>query len=244
MERIDKVNDDISLIQKTEGLTFGTDALLLAGYVSGKYRHGCEFGGGSGIITMLLLSRGKIEKAVALEVQEEYYELMKRNAELNNLEDRMLPLLSDLREYRPEEAFDIIYTNPPYMKADSGKSNLLRKKAIARHEIKGDISDFCRAAGKMLRFGGTFAAVYRPDRLTDIISAMRNAGLEPKRMTLVYADAHSEPSMMLVEGKNGGKSGLIVTKPLIIYKDGTHSEYGEDMNYIMENGSFPAEYKR
>jgi len=73
---------------------------------------------------------------------------------------------------------------------------------------------------------------------------MRNAGLEPKRMTLVYADAHSEPSMMLVEGKNGGKSGLIVTKPLIIYKDGTHSEYGEDMNYIMENGSFPAEYKR
>ena len=37
-ERVDYVNDSLSLIQKTDGLTFGTDALLLAGYVSGKYR--------------------------------------------------------------------------------------------------------------------------------------------------------------------------------------------------------------
>jgi len=55
-ERIDEVNDKISLIQKPDGLTFGTDALLLAGYVAGKYRVGAELGGGSGIISMLLLA--------------------------------------------------------------------------------------------------------------------------------------------------------------------------------------------
>ena len=44
-ERLDEVNDSLSLIQKTDGLTFGTDALLLAGYVSGKYKLGCELGG-------------------------------------------------------------------------------------------------------------------------------------------------------------------------------------------------------
>ena len=32
-ERIDVVNDKISLIQDISGLTFGTDALLLAGYI-------------------------------------------------------------------------------------------------------------------------------------------------------------------------------------------------------------------
>ena len=32
-ERIDLVNDRLSLIQKTDGLTFGTDALLLAGFI-------------------------------------------------------------------------------------------------------------------------------------------------------------------------------------------------------------------
>ena len=58
-ERLDYVNDDLSLIQNKEGLTFGTDALLLAGYCSGKKKLGIELGGGSGIISMLVLTRKK-----------------------------------------------------------------------------------------------------------------------------------------------------------------------------------------
>ena len=87
-------------------------------------------------------------------------------------------------------------------------------------------------------------AVYRPDRLTDIICAMREASLEPKRMTLVYADTESEPSMVLIEAKKGGKSGMLLTPPLIIYGDKTHKKYSNDMDYIMENGSFPSQFKR
>lgn len=244
MERQDYVNDKLRLIQQTEGLTFGTDALLLAGYISGKYKRGCEFGSGSGIISMLLLTREKLASAVALEVQEEYALLTQRNAELNGLENRMQAVHTDIRDYRPDGEFDIIYTNPPYMKNDSGKKNATPKKNIARHEVCGDIYDFCASAGKMLKFGGCFAAVYRPDRLVDLIDAMRNSRLEPKRITLVHADTDSEPSIALVEGKAGGRCGLLVTKPLIIYRDKSHGDYTEDMNYIMENGSFPSGFKR
>lgn len=244
MERKDFVNDKLSLIQETDGLTFGTDALLLAGYISGKYKLGCEFGSGSGIISMLLLTRDKLQKTVALEVQEEYACLTKRNAELNGLDSRMTTVHSDIREYTPECEFDIIYTNPPYMKVDSGKKNVLEKKNVARHEVCGSIYDFCKVAARMLKFGGCFAAVYRPDRLVDLFDAMRIARIEPKRLTLVYADTDSVPSMALVEGKSGGRCGLLLTKPLIIYSDGSHKDYSEDMNYIMENGSFPSDFKR
>lgn len=244
MERIDYVNDSLKLIQKTDGLTFGTDALLLAGYISGKYKNALEIGGGTGIISMLLLSRGKAEKATAVEVQEEFSELIGRNAELNGLSDRLFPILSDIRDFKASADFDLIYTNPPYMKTDSGKANAMDKKNIARHEVFGDISDFTEAARRLLKFGGTFAAVYRPDRLTDLIFAMREARLEPKRITFVHADTESESSMVLVEGKAGGKSGNILTRPLIIYKDNKHSEYSEDMKYIMENGSFPDGFRR
>ena len=151
---------------------------------------------------------------------------------------------TDLRDYKPAGEFDIIYTNPPYLKTTSGKQNLAEKKNIARHEVCGSIYDFCLAARKMLKFGGCFAAVYRTDRLIDLIDAMRKSDLEPKRLTLVYADLSSEPSMALVEGKAGGKCGLLLTKPLIIYTDKTHKSYSDDMNYIMENGSFPSEFKR
>lgn len=243
-ERIDLVNDSLSLIQKTDGLTFGTDALLLGGYVTGKYGYGIELGGGSGIISLLLLTREKVGRIDALEVQPTYADLIRRNAELNGLSDRLTAHSLDIRDFSPEREADIVFTNPPYMKSDSGRANSLSAKNIARHEICGDIYDFMREGARMLKFGGILAAVYRPDRLADIMAAMRDAGVEPKRMTLVYADAKSEPSMALIEAKKGAKSSMLLTRPLIIYEDKEHKVYSDDMNYIMENGSFPSYYKR
>ncbi len=72
---------------------------------------------------------------------------------------------------------------------------------------------------------------------------MRSSGIEPKMLTFVYATENSEPSMLLVEGKKGGKSGMRVTKPLIIYSDMSVRKYSPDMDYIMESGSFPKEFR-
>jgi tRNA1(Val) A37 N6-methylase TrmN6 len=128
------------------------------------------------------------------------------------------------------------------MTVDSGRANALSKKNAARHEVFGTIYDFCATASRIVKFGGTFLTVYRPDRLIDLIHALRENSLEPKRMTFVHADTDMEPSMVLTEAKRGGKCGLYLTPPLIIYKDNTHSEYSSDMQYIMENGSFPDKF--
>lgn len=243
MERCDFVNDSLKLVQETEGLTFGTDALLLAGYISGKHARGCEIGSGSGIISLLLLTRDKVEKVTAIEVQEEYARLTEKNAAINSLSDRLATYHADVRDYKANGEFDLVYTNPPYMKSTSGKENALSKKNIARHEVMGDINDFCLSAKRLLKFGASFAVVYRPDRLCDLLSAMRAATLEPKRITFVHADTESEPSMVLIEARAGGKSGARVTRPLIIYADKEHKYYSPDMEYIMEKGDFPEEYK-
>lgn len=242
-ERLDYVNDNIELIQNTEGLTFGTDALLLAGYVSGKHKSAVELGGGTGIISMLLLSRGKAEHVDCVEIQEEFAELIGRNAAHNGLGEGLSVVCSDVRDFRPEKECELVFTNPPYMKTTSGKSNLDDKKNIARHEVAGTIYDFCKSGSRMLKYGGTFAVVYRPDRLIDLVDALRGAGLEPKRMTYVHANASSDPSMVLIEAKKGGKCGLKLTKPLLIYKNTDNKDYSEDMSFIMENGSFPKEYR-
>ena len=243
-ERVDQVNDSLSLIQKKDGLTFGTDALLLAAYISGKFDTGIEIGGGSGIISMLLLTREKVKKITAIEVQEDYAALIRRNARLNGLSESLTSVYADAREYKASSEVSIVFTNPPYMKAGGGKRNDTDAKNAARHEMNGDIGELIGAAARMLKYGGTFAAVYRPDRITDIIFAMRDKKIEPKRMTFVHADTTSEASMVLIEGKRGGGCGLQLTRPLIIYKDRSHTEYGEDMDYIMRFGSFPKEYKR
>ncbi len=241
-KRCDRVNDDIVLWQIEDGLTFGTDALLLASYINGKFERGLEIGGGSGIISLLALTRNKVKTVDCVEVQEEFAELIEENAKQNGMQERLFAKHGDVREYKSNGEYDLVFTNPPYMKRDTGKSNESYKKAVARHELFGDIGEFLKSAKRLLKWGGSFYCVYRPDRLTDLFAAMRENGIEPKRASFVYADKKSESSMVLIEGKRGGKCGLYLTAPLFIYENESKSSFSEEYEYIMQNGIMPNEY--
>ena len=239
--RFDVVNDDLKLYQYRDGLTFGTDALLLAAYVKGDAgAKAVEFG--TGIVSLLLAVRRKIKTILSLEAQKEYASLIEKNAALNRLSDCVTGLCCDLREKDacPERDFDLVVTNPPYLKVGAGFANRSDKKNAARRELLGDITDFCRAAADKLKTGGRFVCVYLPDRLPDLFTAMRAAGIEPKRMTVVSSDPASTPSLILVEGRRGGAPGMKLTRPLFLYRDGNHTAPSDDMQTILDSGDFPA----
>jgi len=239
-ERIDNINEDLCLIQKTDGLTFGTDAYLLYAYIRKKAgAHGADLGAGTGIISFLCLSKNKLSKIDCVEIQPQFCELINRNAALNSLCDRINVVNSDVRELLGK-SYDIIFSNPPYMKNNSGMGNTSEMKNIARREVFGDISDFCAAASKNLKFGGAFYCVYKADRAIDLVFAMRSNGIEPKRLTFVYPDAKSRPSIVLIEGKKGASSGVFVTPALIMHEDSKAEKLvdTDDLKYIYDNGEF------
>jgi tRNA1Val (adenine37-N6)-methyltransferase len=214
-ETLTAVNDGIELIQNPDGLTFGTDAFLLSAFVRrAPYATAAEFGSGSGIVSMLLAKRNKLKHIDAIEVQPYYADLTRRNICHNRLDDRVEAVLCDVRELSRE--YDVIFSNPPYMKTASGKRNEDDGKFAARHEVNGDIGDFCRAAAKNLKYGGDFYAVYRPDRLIDLLAAMRDAAIEPKKLCFVHPDEAHKPCLLLVSGKRGGKAGCDVMRPLFL----------------------------
>lgn len=227
-ERFDVVNEQIRLIQKKQGLTFGTDAFLLAAFIKNSPKtHMVDLGSGTGILPLLLLTKGKIKSATAVEVQPAFADLVARNAELNHLGDKITPLCADVREIRPETVggeVGLVISNPPYMKCTSGKRNESDEKYIARHEVCGNITDFCACASRLLKHGGKFVCVWRPDRLTELLSAMQNCKLEAKRMTFVHADIDSEPCSVLIEAIKGGAPSVRVSKPLILYEAQTKGE--------------------
>ena len=72
------------------------------------------------------------------------------------------------------------------------------------------LEQLCAAAARCLKNGGRFALVHRPDRLTDLLCALRAAGLEPKRMQLVQHRADKPPSAVLLEAVRQGRPGLEV----------------------------------
>ena len=241
-ERIDEVNENIRLIQKKNGLTFGTDAFLLASFIkSASKKSAAELGSGTGIISLLLAERSKFQKIFAIEVQKDFATLTERNAKLNGFEEKISAINVNVTDIKAEllgGELDAVFTNPPYMKATSGKRNESDAKYIARHEVCGDINDFCAAGFRLLKHGGKFYAVWRPDRLCDLFYAMRKNRLEPKVITFVHADAQSEPSMMLVSAIKGGASGSIVTAPLLLYKDMEHKEMSDQAKKIYDTLSF------
>ena len=131
-ERVDDVNESIRLIQKRNGLTFGTDAYLLAAFIRPSPRaRAVDLGSGTGIIPLLLLARNKVSSVTAVEIQTDFAELIGRNAALNRLEDRLTSLCTDIRTLTPERVggeVDLVLSNPPYMRCDSGKRNLHDEK--------------------------------------------------------------------------------------------------------------------
>lgn len=247
-ERIDTVNENIRLIQKKNGLTFGSDVFLLSAYVRPSKNAVCaDLGSGTGIAAFLCLARNKCKKVHAVEIQPDFAELISRNAELNGFSDRVEVHCADVRQLTAAQLggeVDIVISNPPYMRTDSGKRNVADEKYIARHEVCGNVYDFCAAAGRILKFGGRFFCVWRPDRTADLIDAMRKASLEPKRMTFVHSDVSSEPSVLLVEAVKGGAGSVRVTAPLIIYRDGADispRRMTPQAQNIYDSGSFDFE---
>lgn len=238
-ERIDYINEDLTLIQSKTGLTFGTDAYLLSAFVREKGVSGADIGSGTGVASLLCITKGKATHMHAIEVQEYFADLTKRNAKLNNLYDKLSVICDDARNVNESTigtTLDIVISNPPYMKAHGGFSTKSTEMNIARREMNGTIKDFCLCASRLLKFGGIFYTVYRPDRLCDLIAALKEANLEPKKLVTVYPDTSSKPCLVLCMSKKGAASDVTIARPLFIYKDGTR-EYTDDMNKIYDNCS-------
>ena len=239
-ERINIINEDLRLIENKNSLTFGTDAYLLSAYLPTRENsRGVELGVGSGVISLLALSKKKCAHVYGFEVQDSIASIAKRNAELNNLSNRFTVINKDLRFANAndtENEVDFVFSNPPYMKTSSGRKNENENKNASRHEVFGEINDFCACAKRLLKFGGMFYVVYRPDRMIDLICALRENNLEPKKLTFIHPNSSTPPSLLLISAKLGAKSGLTISKPIYIYKDGTQ-EYTDQYKRIYENCS-------
>ena len=221
-ERLDEVNEQIRLIQKKQGLTFGTDAYLLAAFVrSDPKAHAVDPGSGTGIIPLLLCARDKVRSVTAVELQPAFSDLIQRNAAMNGMEDRITVCNADVRGLSAGmlgREVELVCSNPPYLKTNAGKANRAEEKEIARHEVHGGIFDFCAAASRLLKTKVHFACVFRTERLSDLFAAMRANRLEPKRMVMVHADAASVPCMVLVDAVKDAAPSLTVEPPLFLYQ--------------------------
>ena len=230
-ERIDNLEiQGLKIIQNTEGFCFGIDSVLLSDFAKNIKNNSkvIDLGTGTGIIATLLCAKTNLSKVVGVEVQKEVADMAKRSIILNELENKFEIIndnITNLKNKFSVNTFDVVVTNPPYKKLNTGLINDEEKKLISRHEIKADLKDFLNISFYLLKDKGEFYMVHRPERLVDIIATMRECKIEPKEIRFVCSTYGKEPKLILIKGIKNGKPFIKVKNNLYIYnEDGSYTE--------------------
>lgn len=219
-ERIDDLQlDGLKIIQNTKGFCFGVDSVLLSEFAKNIKNNSkiIDLGTGTGVLCILLSEKTEGTQFIGVEIQEDVADMARRSVCLNNLEDRIKILnenILNLKDIYKKGEFDVVITNPPYKKVNTGVINKEDKKVLSRHEITASLNDFLHVSSYLLKDYGEFYMVHRPERLVDIFCAMREENIEPKLIKFVYPnlrDKTNKPAkLVLIKGIKKGNSFLKV----------------------------------
>ncbi|MFZ2538167.1 MAG: methyltransferase [Oscillospiraceae bacterium] len=229
--KLEKLNDTINVCISAEH-RFGTDAFLLANFANPRKKDlVCDLGTGCGIIPMIMSKENRPKKVYGIDIQEQAIEQFKLSVENSTLDNEVIPMLGDLRALSNLEfgQFDLVTCNPPYKASNAGILSELTAEQIARHEVLCVIDDVCKAAKKLLKYGGRLCICQRPERLADVITAMKLNDIEPKLLRFVSKTSEQAPWLFLIEGKKSSKPFMKVMPNLYIY-DG--EEYTSELQAI------------
>lgn len=226
--------NNLKIYQNTDMFNFSLDSVLLSNFVTvnKKINNILDIGCGNAVIP-LILSTKTDSNIVGVEIQKDVVELAIKSVKYNNLTKQIKIINDDINNYaknKDSEIFDVITCNPPFFKI-SENSNLNDNvyKTIARHELKLNLSDVMKVSKKLLKNNGHLAIVHRPDRLIDIILLMKENGIEPKKIRLVYPGHKKNANILLIEGVKNGNPGLKILEPLY-----THKQNGEYTKQIQK----------
>lgn len=220
-------------VYTTNEHNFGTDAFLLSYFAKPKNNDVvCDFGTGCGIIPLILAKDYQNIKVYGMEIDKDATEQFKASCEISDVADRIFPVNIDIRDINNNtlnQKCSLITCNPPYFVAASGAEPEKESKKNARFDYTCRSEDICSAAKKLLKFGGKLCVCQRPERLIDMVCAMRNSNIEPKRIRFVVKEKGGKPWLVLIEGKLGANASVDIEPELFIYENG---EYSEEMKKI------------
>ncbi|WP_299237920.1 methyltransferase [Sulfurihydrogenibium sp.] len=230
------IRGKIRIIQKKEGYRFNIDSLLLVDFLniksSGKI---IDIGTGSGIIPILISLKYKNLKLYALEVQEDLFDIAKRNFQANNVNVQVaLGNVKDVKKIYTHQYFDYVVINPPYFKEGNYK-NIQEK--IARSEALAKLEDFIHGSWYLIKNKGKLYLINITERFSETVSLLKKYNIQPKRYRFIHPSINEKATHFLVEAsKNAKEGGEIVEAPLIIYENPKEKKYTDYVWNLLENG--------
>jgi tRNA1Val (adenine37-N6)-methyltransferase len=212
----------LKVIQSRMGFRHSIDALLLAQWAAPRPADRIlDLGCGNGAIAFLLALRHPDLQIAGLEVQPALADRARRGVRCNGLQGRVEIVEGDLRQIKsllPPDGFDMVLCNPPYRELCRGRLSPHPEIRQAKHELTATLPEVVTAIQYLLAPKGRAYLIYHASRLTDLLSNLRAARLEPKTLRLIHSYHGAEAELSLVEARRNGRPGLHIMAPLFIYQ--------------------------
>jgi tRNA1Val (adenine37-N6)-methyltransferase len=227
----------MQITQPAKGHRFTIDSILLADFCRVRAKEQVlEPGAGSGIVSLLLAKKHPQSRFYPVEIQGELSGLCEQNRRFNGLEN-IISVHRDIRRLSQTFSagmFDVIVTNPPYVKAGTGRTSPDAGRKTSRMDLLAGI-EFWIELRKFLKQGGRYNIIFPAARLAEICTLMRTRKLEPKRVRLVHSNAGRPASLALIEAVKDSGTGLAVLPPLFVRE--ASGEYTQEMRDIYASRS-------
>ena len=221
-EKIEDLEDKgLKIIQASDSYRFSVDSILLLNFIRVRnYEKIIDLGTGSGIIPLLLFGKRKGLSIYGIEIQNDLAGMARRSIELNKLQDHITIIQGDFKNVKnvfQNQQFDVVVSNPPYISLGQGEINPSSSKAIARHEIKGDLEDIISASNYLLKNKGRIYLIYRSAKLIKLLLALKKYSIEPKVIKFIHPRQGKNANLVLLEGIKRGKEELKIEDPIFQY---------------------------
>ena len=203
------LSNNITLEIPQGAFPLSTDSILLSDFVKlPRDARVLDLGSGCGTLGLLLCARDQACHITGIELDSNAHRGALENIRRNNLGSRMTSICADIRTI-PEDltpgSFSLCISNPPYFTGGAPSQST----PMARQDETCSMEELFCAAERMLKFGGDFALVHKPERLAELCACAAGFKLEPKRLRLIRHRPDAPVSLILLSCRKGGKPGLV-----------------------------------
>lgn len=215
---------DRQIYQDTEMFNFTLDSVLISRFInlSNKRKKIVDFGTNNAVIP-LIISKYTNAEICGVEIQSKAAKLAVENVVINNLQNQINIVNEDIKIFAKKEAnqFDAVICNPPFFKKyEKSKTKITSNEVVnARHEKLITLEEIIQNAKLILKNGGSFTLVHRPERVGEIINLLYKNSFYPKRLQFVYSKKSSNAKTVLIDAILEGNEGMEILPPLISHND-------------------------
>ncbi|MEE9542927.1 MAG: methyltransferase [Thermodesulfobacteriota bacterium] len=161
---------------------------LKASTKAGSLSSAIDIGCSTGVIPLLLAANTNLMHITGVEIDDDSARSAIENVERNGLGEKIEIIKMDYRDLPKEALYDIVVSNPPYIKMGSGRKSGNEKRKIARYEEIGNLKELIKVSKRLLSEAGSLFLIFPMIRQAELMGVLSEVDMTPLRVKDLYFD--------------------------------------------------------